>query len=186
MNLAMAVEFPTQTRGRKILDSSLQGFSTPKTINTGRTEMSQTQIPSSTISPREVVKKYKTIAVVGASKNPEKDAYTVPQYMKEHGYRIIPVNPTADQILGQKAYPSLLDLPPELAKQVELVDVFRPSEELPQVAQQVIEMRKKYGRPFVFWSQLGLENEEAKRMLSKNGIPYVMNSCLRIVHRQYS
>ncbi len=148
--------------------------------------MSQTQIPSTTISPREVLKKYKVIAVVGASKNPEKEAYTVPQYMKEHGYKIIPVNPTADQILGEKAYPSLLDLPAEVAKQVELVDVFRPSEELPQVAQQVIDIRKKYGRPFVFWAQLGLENAEAKRILSKNGVPYVMNACMRVVHRQSS
>jgi predicted CoA-binding protein len=145
--------------------------------------MSQTQIPSSTISPQEVLKRYKTIAVVGASKNPEKDAYTVPLYMKDHGYKIIPVNPTAEQIVGEKAYPSLRDLPPEVAKQVELVDVFRPSEELPQVAQQVIDMKKQYARPFVFWAQLGLENEEAKRMLSKNGVAYVMNACMRVVHK---
>lgn len=145
--------------------------------------MTQTQIPRNTISPQEALRKYKIIAVVGASKNPEKDAYTVPQYMKEHGYRIIPVNPTADQILGEKAYPSLLDLPSELAKEIELVDVFRPSEELPQVAQQVVEMRKRYGRPFVFWAQLGLENVDAERLLSKNGIPYVMDSCMRVVHK---
>ena len=103
--------------------------------------------------------------------------------MKEHGYKIIPVNPTADQILGEKAYKTLMDLPPELAKQVDLVDVFRPSEELPQVAKQVIEMKEKYGRPFAFWAQLGLENEEAKKMLSQNKIPYVMNACLRVVHK---
>lgn len=125
------------------------------------------------------------IAVVGASKSPDKDAHTVPQYMKEHGYRIIPINPTADEIIGEKAYRSLADLPPELAKQVELVDVFRPGEELPQVAQQVIAMRKKYGRPFVSWAQLGLENEETKTMLSNNGIPYVMNACMRVVHKLY-
>ena len=123
------------------------------------------------------------IAFVGASKSPEKEAYTVPAYMKDHGYTIIPVNPTADQILGEKAYKSLTDLPPELAKKVDIVDVFRPSEELPQVAGQVIEMRKKYGRPYAFWAQLGLENEEAKRMLSENKIPYVMNACLRVVHK---
>ncbi len=103
--------------------------------------------------------------------------------MKEHGYTIIPVNPTADEILGEKAYKSLMDLPPDWAKKVDIVDVFRPSEELPQVAQQVIEMRQKYGRPFAFWAQLGLENEEAKKMLSKNNIPYVMNACLRVVHK---
>ncbi len=145
--------------------------------------MSQTQVPRSTVSPSEVVRKYKVIAVVGASKNPEKEAYSVPKYMQENGYKIIPVNPTADQILGEKAYPSLMEMPPELARQVELVDVFRPSEELPQVAQQVIEMRKKYGRPLAFWAQLGLTNDEAKRALSKNGIPYVMDACLRVVHR---
>jgi predicted CoA-binding protein len=115
--------------------------------------------------------------VVGASKNPEKEAYTVPAYMKEHGYTIIPVNPTADEILGEKAYKSLMDLPPELAKKVDIVDVF------PQVAQQVIDMRRKYGRPIAFWAQLGLENEEAKTMLSNNKIPYVMNACLRVVHK---
>ncbi len=145
--------------------------------------MSQTQVPSTTVSPSEVVRKYKVIAVVGASKNPEKEAYSVPKYMQDHGYKIVPVNPTADQVVGEKAYPSLKELPPELARQVDMVNVFRPSEELPQVAQQVVEMRKKYGRPFVFWAQTGLENDEAKHTLSKNGIPYVMDACLRVVHR---
>ena len=148
--------------------------------------MSQTMIPSTTISPMEALRKYKVIAVVGASKNPEKEAFTVPEYMKEHGYKIIPVNPTADQILGEKTYPSLADLPSELARQVEIVDVFRPSEELPKVAQQTIDMKNRYARPFVFWAQLGLENDEAKRMLSRNGVPYVMNACLRALHKQYA
>lgn len=145
--------------------------------------MSQTMFPSSTISPSEVLKKYKVLAVVGASKNPEKEAFKVPQYMKQHGYRIIPVNPTADEILDEKVYPALPELPVEIAKQVEIVNVFRPSEELPQVAQQVVDMKKQYGRPFVYWAQLGLENDEAKKLLSKNGIPYVMNACARVVHR---
>jgi len=104
--------------------------------------------------------------------------------MKEHGYRIIPVNPTADQILGEKAYPSLLDLPPDLARRVELVDIFRPSDELIQVAEQVVKMQKEYGRPFVYWAQLGLESEEAKKLLSKNNVLYVMNACVRVVHRR--
>ncbi|TMI57218.1 hypothetical protein E6H14_07555, partial [Candidatus Bathyarchaeota archaeon] len=79
------------------------------------TTTSQTHSPSATVSPREILKKYDVIAVVGASKNPEKEAYTVPAYMKEHGYMIVPVNPTADEILGEKAYKSLMDLPPDLA-----------------------------------------------------------------------
>lgn len=139
-----------------------------------------------TVEPKEVMRKYKVIAVVGASKNPEKDANTVPVYLKERGYTIIPVNPTADIINGLKAYPSLADIPGELAKKVEVVDVFRPSEEFPQVARQVVEMKRRTGRPFVFWGQLGLENEEAKRMLSEAKVDYVMDKCTRTEHRVMS
>ena len=135
---------------------------------------------STTVEPTEVLKKFKVIAVVGASKNPEKDANSVPDFMKNRGYEIIPVNPTADNIVGNRAYPSLDAIPVDLAKRVEVVDVFRPSEELPEVARHVVEMKKKTGRPFVFWAQLGLENEEAKKILSEAGIDFVMNRCLRI------
>ena len=136
----------------------------------------------STISPAEVMRRYRVIAVVGASKNPSKEAHMVPLYLKGNGYRLIPINPTADEIFGEKAYPSLLDLPESLAELVEVVEVFRPSEELPEVARQVVEMRKRHQRQYVFWSQLGLENEEAKETLYRNGIPYVMNACMRVVH----
>lgn len=144
--------------------------------------MSENSTQTTTVSPTEVVGNHKVIAVVGASKNPEKDAHTVPEYLEQHGYTIIPINPTAHQILGKKAYPTLLDLPPELAERIEVVDVFRPSEELPQVARQVVELKRLYGKPLVFWAQLGLENEEAKRILNENGIPYVMNACMRAIH----
>lgn len=139
-----------------------------------------------TVDPREVMRKYKVIAVVGASKNPEKDANTVPAYLHERGYTIIPVNPTADSIIGLRAYPSLADIPDQLGRTVEVVDVFRPSEEFPQVAQQVADMRKRTGRPYVFWGQLGLENEEAKKILTGAKVDYVMDRCMRIEHRVMS
>lgn len=141
------------------------------------------QLPGSTVSPSDVLRKYKVIAVVGASKNPEKEAHTVPQYMKEHGYKIIPVNPTADKILDEKSYPSLAEIPADIAKRIEIVDVFRRSEELPEVARQVVEMKKRYDKPKVFWAQLGLENDEAKKILSDAGVPYVMDACVRQVHQ---
>lgn len=144
--------------------------------------MSQ-KLASTTVSPREVLRKYKIIAVVGASKNPEKDSHTVPQYMKSHGYKIIPINPTSDRILDEKSYPNLPELPAEIAKTVDIVDVFRPSEQLPEVARQVVEMKNRYGRPNVFWAQLGLENDEAKKILSDAKIDYVMNNCLRLAHQ---
>lgn len=133
-------------------------------------------------SPAEVLEKYRTIAVVGASKDPLKAANSVPRYLKVHGYRIIPVNPNANEILGEKAYPSLLELPEEVGRAVEVVEVFRPSEELPKVAEDAAELKRRYGRPFVFWAQQGLESAEAERILEKNGIEYVMDACMRTVH----
>lgn len=140
-------------------------------------------MPKFTVEPTDIMRKYKVIAVVGASKNPEKEAFTVPAYLREHGYTIIPVNPTADIVAGLKSYPSLGDIPDELAKRVEVVDVFRPSAEFPQVARQVAEMKRKTGRPFVFWGQLGLENEEAKKILADAKVDYVMDKCMRVEHK---
>lgn len=140
-------------------------------------------MPKWSVSPADVMRKYKVIAVVGASKSPEKEAFTVPLYLKQHGYTVIPVNPTADSIHGEKAYPSLADIPPKIGSKVDVVEVFRPSEELPQVAAQVVAMKKRTGRPFVFWAQLGLENEEAKKTLSDAGIDFVMNACMRTQHQ---
>ena len=138
-----------------------------------------------TASPVEVLNRSKTIAVVGASKNPEKEAYSVPRYLKDQGYRIVPVNPTAGEIMGEKAYPSLLEVPEGVARTVDAVEVFRPSDELPQVALQAAEMKRRCGRPLFFWAQQGLESEEAKRILEKNGIQYVMDACMRTVHQIY-
>ena len=137
-----------------------------------------------TVDPVDVMRKYKVIAVVGASKNPEKDAYSVPAYLRERGYTIVPVNPTTDSIEGNRTYHSLAEIPQDLAAKVEVVDVFRPSEELPEVAEQVAQMRKRTGRPFVFWGQLGLENEDAKKILAAAGVDYVMDRCMRVEHQR--
>ena len=138
---------------------------------------------SATTSPVEVMRTHRVIAVVGASKNPAKDAHSVPLYLKEHGYRVIPINPTSDQILGERSFSSLESMPEALAKEVEVIEVFRPSEELPQVARQVVGLAKRYDRPYVFWSQLGLESDEAKAILDAARVPYVMDECMRVVHQ---
>jgi hypothetical protein len=136
-----------------------------------------------TVGPNEVLKQSKVVAVVGVSKNPEKEANTVPLYLMQHGYTVVPVNPTTDVIHGLKAYPSLAELPPELAARVEVVEVFRPSEELPEIARQVVELKKRTKKTPIFWAQLGLENEEAKQILKKGGVPYVMDVCMRTQHQ---
>ena len=136
------------------------------------------------VDPGEVLRTYKVVAVVGASKNPEKDANTVPVYLREHGYEVVPVNPTATLIDGAVCYPSLAEIPEELARRVDIVDVFRPSEEFPDVARQVVAMKERSGRPFVFWGQLGLESDDAKEVLSQADIGYVMDKCMRTEHQQ--
>ena len=140
-------------------------------------------LPSSNVSPFVVLKDHRVVAVVGASRNPEKDAHTVPLYLKAHGYRVVPINPTVGELFGEKTYSSLLDMPPEVAKQIEVVDVFRPKEELPEIAKQVVELKKRVGKTPVFWAQVGLESEEAKRILLENDIPYIMNMCMRATHQ---
>jgi hypothetical protein len=140
---------------------------------------------TSTVPAKDVVNKYRFVAVVGASKSPEKEAFTVPQYLQRHGFRIVPVNPTADSVHGEKAFPTLAALPDEIARKVEVVEVFRPSEELPQVATQVVEMKRKTGRPFVLWAQQGIESEEAKMILENARVDYVMDACMRTIHQLY-
>ena len=136
-----------------------------------------------TIEPSEVLRRANVVAVVGASKNPEKDAYSVPAYLRQHGYTVVPVNPTTDSIDGVKTYPSLAEIPDDLAGKVDVVDVFRPSEEFPEIAKQVAELKERIGRPLVFWGQLGLENEDAKKVLREAKVDYVMDRCMRTEHQ---
>ena len=143
------------------------------------------RLPVTNLVMADVVNRYKKVAVVGASKNPEKDANTVPAYLIAHGFTVIPINPTADKVLGLKAYPSLTALPDDLAKEVEIVNVFRPSEELADIASQAADMKRRTGRPFVFWAQLGIKNEAARDILTRAAVGYVMDACIRTVHQMH-
>lgn len=124
----------------------------------------------------------KTIAVVGLSKNPEKDSNDVASYLKSHGYRIVPINPTADEILGEKCYASLLDLPDELKRQVEVVDIFRRPEDVPPIVEEAIQLRKNHSRLTAVWMQLGIVNEEAATKARKAGLNVVMDRCMKFEH----
>ena len=132
----------------------------------------------------DILKKYKVIAVVGLSKEPGKDSHRVSAYLKQHGYRIIPVNPSSDEILGEKSYKSLLDIPPEIQKTIEIVDIFRPSEDVPPIVEQVIKLKQTYGKPFVVWMQLGIINEQAAEAAKRAGLIVVMDKCLMIEHHR--
>ena len=133
---------------------------------------------------REVLERARVIAVVGASRNPEKAAHRVPAYLKSAGYKIVPVNPSASEILGVRAYPSLLDLPEDVAREIDVVEVFRPSEEVLDVVRQAIALKRKYGRPWAIWLQLGIVNERAKEEAEREGIKVIMDKCMMIEHRR--
>jgi hypothetical protein len=132
---------------------------------------------------REILRKAKTIAIVGLSKKPEKDSCRVSAYLQQHGYRIIPVNPFVDEVLGEKSYKSLLDIPVEIQKTIDIVDIFRKPENIPPVVEQVIALKAMFGRVFVVWLQLGIVNEQAAEAARKVGLVVVMDKCLMVEHQ---
>lgn len=128
----------------------------------------------------------KTIAVVGLSKDSSKPSNDVASYLKSHGYRIIPVNPTIDEVLGEKSYKSLLDIPDQLKRQIEVVDIFRRAEDVPPIVDEAIQLRKLVGRPKVVWMQLGIVNEEAARKARESGLDVIMDRCMKIEHARWA
>ena len=117
----------------------------------------------------------KNVAVIGMSKHQEKAAHYVPKYLSQNGYNIIPVNPTADEILDKKCYPSVEDIP----EPIDIVDVFRPSDQVLPVVQQAIKKKPK-----VIWLQEGIHNVEAEELARKEGIKVVFNRCMLAEHQR--
>lgn len=122
----------------------------------------------------EIFKNHKNIAVYGMSTNPSKPSHTVPVFLLDNGYNVIPVNPKADEIAGQKVYRSLLEIPGE----IEIVDVFRPSEQALAVVEEAVERKKQKGDVKVVWLQEGIINEDAKKLAEDNGIDFVQDKCM--------
>lgn len=123
----------------------------------------------------DILKKYKTIAVVGLSSNPLRPSHSVTQYMQASGYHIIPVNPNESQVLNEKSYARIEDVP----EKIEVVDIFRRPEHIPSVVEDAIRAGVK-----VIWMQLGIENEAAAEKARAAGLTVVMDACMLIEHRQ--
>jgi predicted CoA-binding protein len=123
----------------------------------------------------EILKTYTTIAVVGLSANPERPSYGVTEYMKRAGYRIIPVNPNEREVLGEKSYARLEEVP----EKIEIVDIFRRAEDVPPVVESAIRVGAK-----VIWMQLGIENAEAAEKARAAGLTVVEDACIYVEHRK--
>jgi predicted CoA-binding protein len=119
---------------------------------------------------------FRNIAVVGMSKNEEKAAHYVPKYLIDHGYNVIPVNPTATEVLGRKSYPAVSSIP----DRIDIVDIFRPSEDVPQVVEDTL---KKEGIK-VIWMQEGIYSKEAENMAKEKDISAVYNRCMMAENRR--
>ena len=125
---------------------------------------------------REILEGYRTLAVVGLSRHPDKPSHFVPKYLQRHGYKIIPVNPTTQEpLLGEQIYATLSEIP----QQVEVVNIFRPSEEVPAIVQEAISIGAK-----VIWMQEGIVHQQAAKKAMDAGIIVVMNRCMMKEHQR--
>ena len=125
---------------------------------------------------QRVLREAKTIAIVGLSSNTLRASHFVGFYLKRHGYRVIPVNPRESQILGEKSYPSLRDVPVP----VDIVNVFRAPDALPGIARDAVAIRAKN-----LWCQFGVINEEGARIAEEGGLSVVMDRCIKVEHARY-
>ncbi|ACM57341.1 CoA-binding protein [Halorubrum lacusprofundi] len=121
-----------------------------------------------------------TVAVIGCSTTPGKAAHDVPAYLQRHGYRVIPVNPFADEVLGEPAYDELADVEAD----VDLVNVFRPSEEIPEILGAVRERHAERGDAGAAWIQLGISHDEAAADAESDGIEVVQDRCMKVEHKR--
>lgn len=126
----------------------------------------------------ELLSRAKTIAVVGLSESPMRASHGVSAYMQAAGYRIIPVNPQIAEALGEKAYPSLLEMPPAVAEKIDLVDVFRRPEYVDEIVEQAIQLKIP-----AIWLQEGVINERAAEKARGAGMVVVMDRCVLKEHR---
>jgi predicted CoA-binding protein len=125
---------------------------------------------------QRVLHSARSIAIVGLSKNELRASYFVGYYLKRHGYQVIPVNPRETEILGEKSYASLLDVPVP----VDVVNVFRAPEALPGIAREAVEIHAT-----ALWCQFGVINEEGGRIAEAGGVTVIMDRCLKVEHARY-
>jgi len=121
---------------------------------------------------RALLGEARVVAVVGLSSRPDRPSHTVAAFLQRHGYRIVPVNPNETEVLGERAYPSLLDVPEDV--HVDVVDVFRRAEQTPEVARQAVAIGAR-----ALWLQEGIVSEEAARIASAAGLDVVMGVCMK-------
>jgi predicted CoA-binding protein len=142
-------------------------------VNSPRFDLARLQDP---LTIQRVLYNAKTIAIVGLSKNELRASYFVGYYLKRHGYSVIPVNPREPEILGEKSFKTLAEVPGN----VDIVNVFRAPEALPGIAEEAVKVRAG-----ALWCQFGVINEEGARIAEAGGVPVIMDRCIKVEHARY-
>jgi len=133
---------------------------------------------------REILTKYKVVAIVGLSNTLGKPSHRVGAYLKNHGFQIIPVNPNAAEVLKEKSYNSLLEIPPEIQKTIEIIDIFRKPADVLPIVEQAVKLKELFGQPSVVWMQKEIVNEQAARLAEAAGLTVVMDKCMMVEHQR--
>ncbi|HET6527686.1 MAG TPA: CoA-binding protein [Balneolaceae bacterium] len=128
----------------------------------------------------KLLKKAKGVAIIGCSAVKYRTSYHIASYLKENGLRILPVNPGYDEVLGEKCYDSVKDIPEDI--QVDIVDIFRDSQYTAEMVRETIEWANETGRKPVIWTQLDVSSPEAKSLAEEAGFDYVENKCIMVEH----
>jgi len=133
---------------------------------------------------KEILCKYRVVAVVGLSNTLGRPSHRVAAYLKKHGYNIIPVNPLVEGVLGEKSYKSLLDIPLDIQKTIDIVDIFRKNEDIPPIVEQASKLKTQLGKPYVIWMQKGITNLDAAKTAQQAGLRVIMDRCIMEDHLQ--
>lgn len=127
-----------------------------------------------------ILENAQTIAIVGCSARPSRPSHSVARYLQNAGYRIIPVNPDYDEVLGERCYPDLPSVPHDL--HIDVVDIFRRSDQTAAMVQTALERIEQTGEHPAIWTQIGVSSREAEQLADDAGLPYVKNRCIKVEH----
>ena len=132
---------------------------------------------------KERLQQAKTIAIIGCSANKYRTSYHIASYLKENGYRIIPVNPNYEEVLGQKCYARMKDIPTDTT--IDIVDIFRDSEYTAQMVRDTVDWAEQSGQHPLIWTQMAVSSSEAESIAEDAGLEYVKNQCIMVQHSQH-
>ena len=130
----------------------------------------------------DILKNTETIAIIGCSNNKYRTSYHIASYLQEQGFRIIPIHPEYEEVLGEQAYKSILEIPEDT--EIDIVDIFRDPAHTAEMVDEILEWSSNAGQQPVVWTQLGVSSDEAKKKAEEGGLTYVEEKCLMVEHKR--